>query len=153
MRPEKRLKDVDFDDLLLSFDVNALGMMRLATELEPLLRASRAPRFVTLSARVGSIADNRLGGWYAYRASKAALNMLLRTLSIEWSRSMPKLICVALHPGTVSTALSAPYVATNRTRRLFTPAEAAENLLGVIEELEPEDSGGFYAWDGKEVPW
>lgn len=153
MRPEKRLKDINFDDLMLAYDVNALGMMRLATELEPLLRASRSPRFVTLSARVGSIADNRLGGWYSYRASKAALNMLLRTLSIEWARTMPNLVCVALHPGTVSTALSAPYTKGRNGMRLFTPAEAAEKLLDVLEELGPGDSGGFFAWDGSEVPW
>jgi len=153
MRPEKRLADIDFDDVMLAFDVNALGMMRLAVELEPLLSASRAPRFITLSARVGSIGDNQLGGWYSYRASKAALNMLLRTLSIEWARTMPQVVCAALHPGTVSTALSAPYTTTRRSQRVFTPGEAAENLLNVLDNLGPEDNGGFYAWDGSQVPW
>jgi len=153
MRPEKRLTDIDFDDVMLAFDVNALGTMRLAVELEPLLRASDAPRFATLSARIGSISDNQLGGWYSYRATKAALNMLMRTLAIEWERTMPQLVCAALHPGTVSTALSAPYASNKRKRQIFTPAEAAGNLLGVLDNLEPEHNGGFYAWDGSEVPW
>ena len=122
-------------------------------ELEPLLKASRTPRFVSLSARVGSIGDNRLGGWYAYRASKAALNMLLKTLAIEWRRSMPTLVCAALHPGTVATALSDPFVSGRNVRQLFTPKESAGHLLNVLNDLTPDDSGGFYAWDGQEIPW
>ena len=152
MKPEKRLADVDTNALLRAYDVNALGMLRLAMELEPLLKASRTPRFVSLSARVGSISDNRLGGWYAYRASKAALNMLMRTLSIEWSRLRPPIVCAVLHPGTVDTALSAPFTANHRTR-LFSPAEAAANLLGVIGGLSPERNGEFLAWDGTIIPW
>jgi len=152
MQPEKRLTDIRFDDLLLAYDVNALGALRLALALESLLAGSRTPRFVSLSARVGSISDNRAGGWYAYRASKAALNMLLRTLAIEWARKMPAISCVALHPGTVATELSRPF--TPRTRlTVFNPDEAAQNLLSVIEQLEPDQNGGFYAWDGQEVPW
>jgi NAD(P)-dependent dehydrogenase (short-subunit alcohol dehydrogenase family) len=152
MRPEKRLADIDFDDLRLAFDVNALSMMRLAIALEPLLKKSQRPRFVSLSARVGSIEDNRLGGWYAYRASKAALNMLLRTLAIEWGRSMPAMTCVALHPGTVATDLSAPFT-KNRRGDVFSPELAAEHLLNTMNGLTPEANGGFFAWDGKEIPW
>jgi NAD(P)-dependent dehydrogenase (short-subunit alcohol dehydrogenase family) len=152
LQPEKRLADINFDDLLLAFDVNALSSMRLALALEPLLKASRLPRFAALSARVGSIEDNRLGGWYAYRTSKAALNMLLRTLAIEWSRSMPTMRCVALHPGTVATELSAPFVGSKQ-EGVFTPDEAARHLLTVLEGISPEGNGGFYAWDGKEIPW
>jgi NAD(P)-dependent dehydrogenase (short-subunit alcohol dehydrogenase family) len=152
MQPEKRLADVDFDDLRLAFDVNALSMMRLAMSLEPLLKQSTAPRFISLSARVGSIEDNRLGGWYAYRASKAALNMLLRTLAIEWARSMPNMTCVALHPGTVATALSAPFTRSKR-EGVFSPDIAATQLLTVLDNLGPDDSGNFFAWDGKEIPW
>ena len=152
MRPEKRLADLNFDDLLLAYDVNALGAMRLAVALEPLLKGSRTPQFASLSARVGSIGDNRLGGWYGYRASKAALNMLLRTLAIEWKRVMPQITCVALHPGTVQTDLSAPFTVNSR-RTVFHPNEAAEQLLDVIQNLGPEQNGGFYAWDGQEIPW
>lgn len=153
MQPEKRLADIDFDDMLLALDVNALSMMRLAIAMEPLLNASRAPQFVSLSARVGSIQDNRLGGWYTYRASKAALNMLLKTLAIEWARTMPQIACVALHPGTVATDLSRPYTRGGNRKQVFQPAEAASHLLGVIDELGPANNGGFYAWDGTEVPW
>jgi NAD(P)-dependent dehydrogenase (short-subunit alcohol dehydrogenase family) len=154
MRPEKRLSEVNADDLLLAFDVNALGTMRLAMALEPLLKESPAPRFLSLSARVGSIEDNRAGGWYAYRASKAALNMLLKTLAIEWSRLRPRIVCAALHPGTVATSLSAPFTRNRKsTQQLFTPSEAAGHLLGVIAGLQPEQSGGFFAWDGTEIPW
>jgi NAD(P)-dependent dehydrogenase (short-subunit alcohol dehydrogenase family) len=154
MQPEKRLADVNADDLLLAYDVNALGAMRLAIALEPLLQASPAPQFVSLSARVGSIGDNRTGGWYAYRASKAALNMLLKTLAIEWSRQRPPIVCAALHPGTVDTGLSAPFVRTqNPARTLFTTRQAATNLLQVIAGLQPAHTGGFYAWDGQEIPW
>ncbi|MGI9290891.1 MAG: SDR family NAD(P)-dependent oxidoreductase [Gammaproteobacteria bacterium] len=152
LQPEKRLNDINFDDMLLAFDVNALSMMRLAMELQPLVKGSRKPKFVSLSARVGSIEDNRLGGWYAYRASKAALNMLLRTLAIEWSRSMPTITCAALHPGTVATDLSAPF--TKNTRGVvFTPVEAAERILNVIDQLDAENNGQFIGWDGKVIPW
>jgi NAD(P)-dependent dehydrogenase (short-subunit alcohol dehydrogenase family) len=152
MQPEKRLSDLDFDDMLLAFDVNALGTMRLALKLQSLLQASRMPKFVSLSARVGSISDNRLGGWYTYRASKAALNMLLRTLAIEWRRAMPTITCAALHPGTVATPLSAPFTSQNKPE-VFSPHEAADHLLSVIDQLGPDDNGGFFAWDGSEIPW
>ncbi len=152
LQPEKRLADIRFDDLLLAYEVNAIGALRLATALEDLLTGSRTPRFVSLSARVGSISDNQSGGWYAYRASKAALNMLLRTLAIEWNRKMPLMSCVALHPGTVATELSAPFTRTAK-HTVFNPDEAAGYLLDVIEQLVPEQNGGFYAWDGEEIPW
>jgi len=153
LRPEKRLADINTEDLLLAYDVNALGALRLAVELESLLKASKSARFISLSARVGSISDNNLGGWYAYRASKAALNMLLKTLAIEWSRATPAITCAALHPGTVSTALSDPFIADGYKGKVFTPAEAATYLLAVINDLTPDESGRFYAWDGQEIPW
>lgn len=109
--------------------------------------------FAALSARVGSIGDNRLGGWYAYRASKAALNMLVHTLAIEHQRTHKQGICVALHPGTVDTALSRPFQSGVAAERLFTPDRAAEALLSVMDRLRPQDSGGFFAWDGTPVPW
>jgi NAD(P)-dependent dehydrogenase (short-subunit alcohol dehydrogenase family) len=153
MQPEKRLADVTADNLLLAYNVNALGAMRLASAFEALLRRGQNPQFVCLSARVGSIGDNRLGGWYAYRASKAALNMLLRTLAIEWARGRPPIICAALHPGTVATELSAPFTSSQPAHTVFTPATAAAHLLNVIAGLTPEHSGGFYAWDGQAIPW
>ena len=109
--------------------------------------------FASLSARVGSIGDNRLGGWYAYRASKAALNMLIRTLAIEHRRTRPSGVCVALHPGTVETALSEPFRSGVPAEKLFSPAQAAEALLAVMDRLGPEANGGFYAWDGAPIPW
>ncbi len=153
LMPERRLTDVNADYLRLAFDVNALGALRLAKALEPLLRNSETPIFTSLSARVGSIEDNRLGGWYAYRASKAALNMLLKTLSIEWSRLRPAIVCAALHPGTVATRLSAPFTGRRDDLRVFSPADAATNLLAIVLGLTPAQTGRFFAWDGSEIPW
>ncbi len=107
--------------------------------------------FATLSARVGSIGDNRLGGWYSYRASKAALNQFVRTAAIELGRRQPGAICVALHPGTVSTPLSAPFVKAGLD--VQTPEEAAARLLDTIEGLGPGSSGGFFDHRGDPVPW
>lgn len=152
LQPERRLADVQAKNLLHAFDVNALGTLRLARGAEALLRASESARFMSLSARVGSIGDNRLGGWYAYRASKAALNMLIRTLSIEWGRLRPPILCAALHPGTVATGLSAPFAA-NRGTPPFSPMEAAVNLRAVIDGLDIDRSGSFLAWDGTTIPW
>jgi NAD(P)-dependent dehydrogenase (short-subunit alcohol dehydrogenase family) len=104
-----------------------------------------------LSARVGSIGDNRLGGWYAYRASKAALNQLVRTAAVELARRAPEALCIALHPGTVATPLSAPFAATGLA--VHTPAEAASHLLAVVDGLKAEASGGFFDWRGQPVPW
>jgi len=109
--------------------------------------------FAALSARVGSIGDNRLGGWHAYRASKAALNMLVRTIAIEWSRKLPQSVAVALHPGTVATQLSAAFQRNVATDQLFTPEVSAKALLDVIDGLGPADSGGFFAWDGAPIPF
>lgn len=153
LRPERRLTDVNADHLRRAFDVNALGALRLAKSVEPVLRRSVAPVFASLSARVGSIEDNRLGGWYGYRASKAALNMLLKTLSIEWSRLRPAICCVALHPGTVATRLSAPFTRRRDGLRVFSTAEAAANLISIVLGLTPAQTGRFLAWDGSEIPW
>ncbi len=117
----------------------------------PLMPRQGRAVFASLSARVGSIGDNRLGGWYSYRASKAALNQLVRTAAIELARTNREAICVALHPGTVATRLSAPFVAQGQA--LLTSDEAAKHLLGVIERLRIEDSGSFFDWRGTLVPW
>lgn len=118
-----------------------------------MLRGKHRCSFASLSARVGSISDNQLGGWYAYRASKAAQNMLLRTFAIEWRRLNRQGCCLLLHPGTTDTGLSKPFQARVPEGKLFTPDFVAERLLTVIAEHGPEDSGQFYAWDGQPIPW
>jgi NAD(P)-dependent dehydrogenase (short-subunit alcohol dehydrogenase family) len=153
MAPEKRLAQVQRRHLERSFAVNAFAPLLLARSIEPLLPRDQPFHFASLSARVGSIGDNQLGGWYAYRAAKAAQNQLLRTLALEWRRRLP-LGCVSLlHPGTTATALSAPFRANVPEGQLFSPERAAGHLLDVLEELRPEDSGSFRAWDGQPIPW
>ncbi|MDP3294073.1 MAG: SDR family oxidoreductase [Nevskia sp.] len=153
LSPERRLADVQPEQLLRSYAINAVGPILIARHFQPLLSHDARAVLATLSARVGSIGDNRLGGWYAYRAAKAAQNQLMRTAAIELARRAPRLICVSLHPGTVATGLSAPFHGNVSADKLFTPAFAAERLLAVIAGLNRESSGRFYAWDGREVPW
>lgn len=154
MRPERRLSEVKSENLERAFRINAIGSLLMAQAFEPLLRRAAAPLFASISARVGSIADNRLGGWYAYRASKAALNMYLKTLAIEWARGKPKIRVVALHPGTVATPLSEPFTnASDSSRRVFESAVAADQLLGVLDGVDADASGVFLDWEGKPVPW
>ena len=151
--PEKSLRDLDPARLARSFAVNATGPALVAQAFLPLLRTDRKTAFAALSARVGSIGDNRLGGWYGYRASKAALNQLLRTASIEHARRAPLSVVAALHPGTVDTPLSAPFQRGAAQGKLFTPAFAAVAMLDVIDRLTPGDSGGLFAWDGNAIPF
>jgi NAD(P)-dependent dehydrogenase (short-subunit alcohol dehydrogenase family) len=153
MQPERRVSAVNPEPMLRAYRINALGALLVARAFEPLLRTSQRAIFASISARVGSIADNRLGGWYAYRMSKAALNMAMRTLAIEWGRLRPPIVCCALHPGTVETDLSAPFVRRNRTGAPFAPELAARQLLAVIDGLDAGDSGGFFAWDGSPIAW
>lgn len=153
LSPERRLADVQAEQLLRSYAINAVGPILIARHFQPLLSHDARAVLATLSARVGSIGDNRLGGWYAYRAAKAAQNQLMRTAAIELARRAPRLICVSLHPGTVETGLSAPFRGNVAADKLFTPAFAAERLLAVIAGLNKESSGRFYAWDGREIPW
>ena len=153
MTPEKRLEDLDGEALQHAFALNAVAPMLLAKHALPLLRHHRRAVFASLSARVGSIADNRLGGWYAYRASKAAQNQFLKTFAVEARRRAKNLIVLALHPGTVDTGLSAPFQRNVPAGKLFTPDFAAERLLALIDGAGAGDSGRFLAWDGKEIPW
>ena len=153
LMPEKRLSQVSRQALDRSFAVNGYGPLLLARELEPLLPRHEPCHFASLSARVGSIADNQLGGWYAYRAAKAAQNQLLKTLAIEWSRRLPLACVTLLHPGTTATALSAPFQAGVPPERLFSPQRAAQQLLDVLARQEPRHSGRFLAWDGQTIPW
>ena len=149
--PEKSLKALDGEALARLFAVNAIGPALVAKHLLPLMPRDERFVFAALSARVGSISDNRLGGWYGYRASKAALNQILRTLAIETARTRPKGIVLGLHPGTVATGLSSPYRGEG-DRGVFTPSEAAAHLLAVIAGADPSQSGRVLAWDGSEVP-
>ena len=149
--PEKELAALDPAWLALQFAVNAIGPALVAKHFLPRQPRTGRTVFAVLSARVGSIADNRLGGWYGYRASKAALNQLVRTLAVEQRRRNDRSIVVALHPGTVATGLSAPFQANVAADQLFTPARAAVQLLDVIDGLKPVASGKLFAWDGAEI--
>ena len=153
LQPEKRLSRLNREHLERSFAVNAYGPVLLAQALDPLLERSLPLHFASLSARVGSIGDNQLGGWYAYRAAKAAQNQLLRTLAIEWRRRLPEACVCLLHPGTTATALSEPFQAGVPEDKLFSAERAAGHLLDVVASLAPEQSGGFWAWDGQPIPW
>ena len=150
-RPEKSLRDLDARRLARGFAVNAIGPALLMKHVLPILPRKGRAVFACLSARVGSIGDNRLGGWYGYRASKAALNQFVRTAAIELARTHPEAVCVALHPGTVATRLSAPFV--RQGQALLSPQEAARHLLGVLNGLQAADSGNFFDWRGAPVAW
>ena len=149
--PEKTLRAIDPAAMAHVFALNTIGPALIAKHALPRLPRDRRGVFAVLSARVGSIGDNRLGGWHAYRASKAALNMLVANFAIEMQRSHPHAVIAALHPGTVESALSAPF--RGSAKRLFTPETSAEHLLRVIDGLAPQDSGGFFAWDGARIAW
>ena len=151
--PEKSLEQVARASLERVFALNAFAPVLLARALMPVLCRGEPAVFASLSARVGSIGDNRAGGWYAYRASKAAQNQLMRTFSIEWRRRNRLGTCLLLHPGTVDTPLSTPFQARVPADRLFDPDTAAAHLLGIIARATPADSGRFLAWDGIDVPW
>ena len=150
--PEKSWRDIDPEMFARSFAINCTAPALVAKQFLPLMARNRRSVFAVLGARVGSISDNRLGGWYAYRASKAALSMVIRTLAIELQRSNPQALCIGLHPGTVDTRLSEPFQSRVPTDKLFTPEYAARRLLDVISEAEPTDSGSVLAWDGQTVP-
>jgi NAD(P)-dependent dehydrogenase (short-subunit alcohol dehydrogenase family) len=151
--PEKSWRMIDPAAMARLLAINTIGPALIAKHLLPKFPRDRRAVFAALSARVGSISDNRLGGWHGYRASKAALNMLVANFGIELARSQPRAIAAALHPGTVSSALSAPFRQSTPDNPLFTPDEAAQHLLKVIAQLTPADSGGLFAWDGQRLPW
>lgn len=152
VRPEKSLKDLNADKFSANFAINTVGPALVAKHFVPLLPRDQRGVFAALSARVGSISDNRLGGWHAYRASKAALNMLIRCAAIETARKYPHAVIVGLHPGTVDTALSKPFQSNVKPQSLSKPVDAAANLLQVMDQLRPLDSGKCFDWAGHEVP-
>ena len=151
--PERSWRHLDLNTMRSVFEVNAFGVGLLGKHLIPILPRSGRTVFGSLSARVGSIGDNRLGGWHSYRASKAAQNMLIKGLAIEASMRWKGLICVALHPGTVATALSDPFAARVPPEKLFTPDQSCAHLCSTIASLTPAATGGFYAWDGQPIEY
>ncbi|WP_292083613.1 MULTISPECIES: SDR family NAD(P)-dependent oxidoreductase [unclassified Brevundimonas] len=150
--PERSWRELSADHLMRDYRINAVGPALAARHFLPLLPRDQRAVFAALSARVGSIGDNRLGGWHSYRASKAGLNMILKTLSVELARTHPQAVVAGLHPGTVDTPLSAPFQRGVKPDQLFSPAFAAASLLTVIEGLTPAYSGGVFAWDGARIP-
>ena len=152
-RPEKRLSDIDPNALHYSYQVNAIGPILLVKSLWQALRQPRPLVVATLSARVGSIADNQLGGWYGYRASKAALNQLSHTAAIELARYNPDSCMVTLHPGTVDTDLSRPFQKIATSTSIFSADQSATKLWQVMDQLNPSQTGGFFAYDGSSVPF
>ena len=151
LAPEKTYRQLDGAALERILRINTIGPAMVARHFLPLLRADSRAIFAALSARVGSIGDNRLGGWLSYRASKAALNQIIKTLAIELARTRPQAICVALHPGTVDTALSAPFQRGLADGQLLTPAASANHLLDVLDRLGPADSGGCFDMRGARI--
>lgn len=151
--PERSYKHIDARSLQKSFAVNTIGPALIAKHLMANFGVRQRAVFAALSARVGSIEDNRLGGWYGYRASKAALNQVIRTLSREFARTRPHAVFVSLHPGTVDTPLSEPFQKNVPEAQLFSTQRAASQLLAVIDRLEPSDTGAFLAWDGSPIPY
>jgi NAD(P)-dependent dehydrogenase (short-subunit alcohol dehydrogenase family) len=149
--PEKSYRQMSPENFQRYFAVNSTGPALVAKHFIPLLSKEQPAVFAALSARVGSIADNRLGGWFGYRASKAALNMIVKTLAVELARTHPQAACVALHPGTVDTNLSAPFQRSVPAGKLFSQETAARHLLAVIQDLEASQSGGIFAWDGAPI--
>ena len=149
-RPEKSLRALDPAVLAAQFATNAIGPALVLKHALRLLPRDRPATFAALSARVGSIGDNRLGGWYSYRAAKAALNQLVHTAAVEIARTHPQAVICTLHPGTVETPLTRAYAGGHPT---VTPETAAQNLLSVLATLTPADTGGFFDWQGKAIPW
>lgn len=149
--PEKSMRELNKDWMQENYQINAIGPALIAKHFLPLMPKDDVIIFAAMSARVGSISDNRLGGWYGYRAAKAALNMIIRNLSIEWARKNKRGIIVALHPGTVDTGLSEPFQNNVPSGKLFDPERAAMQLLDVLDGLKPADTGKIFAWDGEEI--
>ena len=151
--PEKALIDLSVEKLKHLFEINTIGPALIAKHALPQMRKDQPSIFAALSARVSSISDNHLGGWYGYRSSKAALNMIIKTASIEMKRRNKNLVVIGLHPGTVDSDLSKPFQRNTPKEKLFTPDHSVTKLLEVLEERKPDDTGKLFAWDGQEIPF
>ena len=153
IQPEKSLTQCDASSLKRLFEVNSIGPLMVAGALLPLHKRNRRFTFAALSAMVGSIEDNRLGGWYGYRASKAALNSFVKTLSNECRIKHPRASVVAIHPGTTDTELSRPFQRNVKPGKLYSADQTAERILNVLESLDTGQTGQFLNWDGTTIPW
>ncbi|MGG6268291.1 SDR family NAD(P)-dependent oxidoreductase [Leptolyngbya sp. AN03gr2] len=153
MQPEKSLRHLNADQLVKYFQINSIGAALLAKHVQPLLKHRDRSILATISAKVGSISDNQIGGWYGYRASKAALNMFMRTTAIEFRRTCPNAIVVTLHPGTTDTRLSKPFQRSVPPEKLFSVDRTVGQLIAVIDKLQDSDSGEFFSWDGTKLPY
>ena len=153
LQPEKSLRQINAENLLRYFQINSIGSVLLAKHLLPFFRHGQRSIFASISAKIGSIEDNKLGGWYGYRASKAALNMFMRTVAIEYSRKCPKNIVVMLHPGTTDTRLSRPFQKNVPSEKLFSVERSVNQLLNIINGLNETNSGQFFSWDGTQLPF
>jgi NAD(P)-dependent dehydrogenase (short-subunit alcohol dehydrogenase family) len=151
--PEKSTRHINKDYFMESMAINALPTLMFSRYLASKFRHKQPAVFATVSARVGSIEENHLGGWYSYRASKAALNQVLKTLSIEWRRNLPNVCVAALHPGTIDTGLSRPFQKNVPEGQLFTAEQSVSYMMNVIETLKPELTGKFWSFDGSGLPW
>ncbi|MFT5140423.1 MAG: NAD(P)-dependent dehydrogenase (short-subunit alcohol dehydrogenase family) [Rhodothermales bacterium] len=153
LQPEKSLRQCDRVSLQRIFEVNSIGPLLLARSVIPRMAKQKPGQYAVLSAMVGSIGDNRLGGWYGYRASKAAVNQFIRTMAIETRRTHPELCISAIHPGTTDTELSRPFQSNVSDDKLYTTTQSAQRILNVISSGSPEQSGRFMNWDGNPIPW
>ncbi|CZF82197.1 C-factor [Grimontia celer] len=151
--PEKNLKQLNADWLHQSIQVNTISHVHLAQALDSLIRRRSELRWLSLSAKVGSIEDNGLGGWYSYRMSKAALNMFIKNLSIEWGRRASGTSVIAMHPGTTPSALSEPFTRNWPKDKLYSPQLTAERIVSVFESMSAEGTGKLYHHDGSVIPW
>ncbi|XP_074567926.1 uncharacterized protein LOC141824516 isoform X3 [Curcuma longa] len=160
LQPETTLSKVQKSSLLLAYEVNAIGPILVIKHMSSLLKAGggfgiekKHAIIASLSARVGSIGDNGLGGWHSYRASKTALNQLTKTISVEFGRKKDPIVCILLHPGTVDTDLSRPFQRNVPPGKLFTKEFSVQKMLSIIDNVKSSDNGKFFAWDGQEIPW
>ncbi|CAJ2657846.1 unnamed protein product [Trifolium pratense] len=160
LQPETTLNKLEKSSLMLAYEVNAVGPILVIKHMWPLLKAGggigterSAAVVASLSARVASIGDNRLGGWHSYRSSKTALNQLSKTISLEFARKKDPIITILLHPGTVDTDLSKPFQKNVPKEKLFTKEYSVHKLLHIINNVKSQDNGKFFAWDGQEIPW
>ncbi|XP_012478270.1 uncharacterized protein LOC105793911 [Gossypium raimondii] len=160
LQPETTLGKVQKSSMMLAYEVNAVGPILVIKHMWPLLKVGGllgidrdVAVVANISARVGSIGDNRLGGWHSYRSSKAALNQLTKTISVEFARKKDPIACILLHPGTVDTDLSRPFQRNVPAEKLFTKEFSVQKLLNIINNAKQRDNGKFFAWDGREIPW
>lgn len=151
--PEKKLQQIEYAFFQRNMQVNCFSSIVIAQYLASLYHSNEPFGFAALSAMVGSISDNQSGGWYSYRMSKAALNMFIKTLGIEWKRCFPKAYALAIHPGTTDTPLSEPFQRNIASDKLYPAPQTAERILAIVENAQPEQSGSFLFWDGRSLNW